>query len=404
MGYGLIAVLFCVWSYALVDPNLVLSQWQPYWQAQTWLWEHVWKQKPLLVGSYVAIITIWFGLFVSGLQQVKANQRSKSWLLANLLLLSFIVVMSQNALSHDLFNYTFNAKMVLEYKTDPHVHTALEFPEDPWTRFMHNTHTTAPYGYGWTALSLVPAVLGNNVFTLTWLLFKAFNVLAAILLYFLLEKLSLQISKRSLSLVEIAVVFLNPLFLIEIFANGHNDLWMMVPALAAASLLLHFREKRLFLSLLLAIIIWAVSLSTKFATLTLLPIWVLLFTSPWLDQSIKQFKLAGTWIEKWLHWSLHNWPLLASLCMFLPLFTSRAQQFHPWYLTWVLVWLPLIKQQWWRNLIIAFSFSSLLRYVPWLLSGEFSPVIVTQQKIITWGIPLIWLIMSVWYGKKTIAK
>ncbi len=404
LGFALCAVAFGLWSYALVDPNLVLSGWSPYWQAQQWLWEHIWKQKPLLTSLYLGIITLWFGTFIGLLTTLSQNTNSntaRKWLTLFALGVISVGIISQNALSHDLFNYAFNAKMVLQYHANPHVQTALDFPADSWTRFMHNTHTPAPYGYGWTALSLIPAKLGMSIFTLTLLLFKLFNLLAAIGLYYVLNHLSRQLYHRSLTLFQLALLFLNPLFLIEIFANGHNDLWMMLPALIAVSFLLKFKARKS-----IAILIWIVvfnylSLEVKFATAVLAPIWLLFLGDAFFTRIIKRLGWANSKLMEMHQWCSDNWPLLGSMLMFLPLFTDRSQQFHPWYLVWVLVWLPLIKQVWWQKLVLVFCFSSLLRYLPWLLAGEFSPMILWQQKIITWGIPAIWLIMMVWYAKKT---
>jgi hypothetical protein len=87
--------------------------------------------------------------------------------------------------------------------------------------------------------------------------------------------------------------------------------------------------------------------------------------------------------------------------MMLPLLTARSQQFHPWYLSWVLVWIPLHKKTMWSWWVLILSLSSLFRYIPWLLNDGFSDAILLQQKGITWipaclaGICLLgWWIMK----------
>lgn len=401
--YVLSSLGFFLWSYALVDPNLVLSNWQPYWHTQQWLWEVLWKEKSLLVGIYLFILTIWFTTFALLLARLRHQSNiepKKSWdyVKLSLLLVVGILVLSHNALSHDMFNYLFNAKMVLQYQANPHVSTALNFADDPWTRFMHNTHTPAPYGYGWTALSLVPALLGNGLFVPTWGLFKILNVVALVALFLLLRRLYTQLYGKPASFSQLAIVFLNPLLLVEILANGHNDLWMMVPALLTAHFLLKYRQSDHGTFLIAALASWLFSLSTKFATLALAPVWGAILFYGFMQKISTRFAGLYTVLERLLTFVNQQWPLLASILMFLPLFTSRAQLFHPWYLVWPLVWAPLIKQTWWHNLLLVFSFSSLLRYVPWLFAGEFSTEIIWQQKIITWGIPLLWLIMTSIYA------
>ena len=50
--------------------------------------------------------------------------------------------------------------MVVDHSANPHISTAWDFVSDPWTRFVQNAHSPAPYGYGWTGLSVGPYLLG----------------------------------------------------------------------------------------------------------------------------------------------------------------------------------------------------------------------------------------------------
>ncbi len=77
--------------------------------------------------------------------------------------------------SYDVFNYLFNAKMVWIYQVNPHIHAAIEFSRDPMLRFMQNVHTPAPYGYGSTALSLIPGLTWfTKNFTISFWAMKLF--------------------------------------------------------------------------------------------------------------------------------------------------------------------------------------------------------------------------------------
>jgi hypothetical protein len=95
------------------------------------------------------------------------------------------------------------------------------------------------------------------------------------------------------------------------------------------------------------------------------------------------------------------------MLLFIPLITLRSQQFHPWYLLWSLAWVPLIidtplpttsskispilsvLNNFWPTVVLTFSFTSLMRYIPYLWSGEYTTVVLQQQKIITWSALLI---------------
>jgi hypothetical protein len=370
--------LYAWFSYALTAPNLILTQWAPYWQFQQYMWETYFNNRPLLTQTYALLITLlWVGY---GIWMWAAHEASLSWkqLLISFVCLSFPFLLANNNLSYDVFNYIFNAKMVMVYHQDPHVNVALDYPSDPWVWFMHNTHTPAPYAYGWTALSLIPYMAGLGKFLLTWVAFRLWSFLGLGLLGLVYFS-----QRRHVSPLAAAAVLLNPLTLTEILANSHNDLWMMVPALASLALLLPYSTKRASWNILaLSLVLLLASTTIKFATFLLLPVWFLLATMPVLPQKL-QFLASKLY---------PYWPLLASSAMFIPLMTSRAQQFHPWYFMWCLVWLPFTAQSKMPKvmkaielgILVGFSISSTYRYLPYLWHGDFLPGVLFLQKQITW--------------------
>ena len=369
--YFLLLIIYAVFSYSLTAPNLILSNWSPYWKFQTWMWANFFNNRQLLSYSYLIILV---SLFITYFKVIKSWPKNKkmSWWLP--LVMAVPLLFSNNALSYDVFNYIFNAKMVSFYQVNPHVKVALDFAYDDWTRFMHNTHTPAPYFYGWTGVSLVPYFLGGGKFLPTWISFRLFSFLSLGWLSFSLVKNSDWKNNWLTGLL------LNPLLLIEVVSNSHNDLWMMAPAVAAMILV---TRKKTALNILLSFLLLLFSASIKLATLALVPIWLALVL-PWKKVWPKLHQLIG-----------NNWPLIASLVLFLPLLTPRSKQFLPWYLIWSLVWLPLINKKWqaWKISLIILSISSMLRYVPYLWFGNYDGNVVSQQQLTTW-IPfvLFWLI------------
>jgi hypothetical protein len=343
----------------------------------------------------VLITSLWISY---GIWLWAAQKSSLSWkhLFVSFVCLSFPFLLSNNNLSYDVFNYIFNAKMVVQYHADPHVKVALDFPNDPWIRFMHNTHTPAPYAYGWTVLSLIPYMAGLGKFLLTWVAFRlwSFVMLCALGVVYYFQR-------RHVSPLAAAAVLLNPLTLTEILANSHNDLWMMVPALASLALLLpHTKTRAPWKILALSLVLLLASTTIKFATLLLLPLWFLLAIYPALPQKLQFLASKIT----------PYWPLLASSAMFIPLMTSRAQQFHPWYFMWCLIWLPFTASSQMPKLIksielatlMGFSISSTYRYLPYLWHGGFMPGVLTLQKQITWigGIVAFVLLLALFIIKK----
>lgn len=390
VAYILLAGLFTWWSYSLTAPNLILSSWPPYWQWQLWMWRTFFNDRPLLANSYLAIVSAWWLVFAGLLwslaqQNWQLSWRGSSW--GRWLLIAVIMIspllLANNALSYDVFNYIFNAKMVVVFQANPHVKVALDYAYDDWVRFMHNTHTTAPYGYGWTGLSLVPFTLGMGKFLPTWVLFRLFSLLSWLLWLLAGRWVSKQVWPQYQPPVWTwAALALNPLIVIEMITNSHNDLWMMAPALAGlggAYVLGKNRSKwptsRIIGQLVWVALLLAFSISIKLATVVLLPLvlWLCWRPRPW-------------------------WPLLAAGLLWAPLWTSRSQQFHPWYWSWVLSWglllWPLLqsKSTWVKAgtqllLVIMFSLavSSLYRYIPYLQMGEYSDTLLLHQKLITWS-------------------
>lgn len=399
---------YAIWSYSQTDVNLVLINFAPYWHFQTWLWQVTATHRQLMSWLYVILIAALFIIYwqlVTFLSLKKWSLVVSKTKIKTVLVIWLVVVsplfFSYNALSHDVFNYIFNAKMVVKYHANPHVQVALDFKEDLWVRFMHNTHTPAPYFYGWTGLSILPYLLGAGKFLLTWLAFRFFAVLSLGLLFWAILRLLKQLS-WPMEIHHLALLFFNPLLLIEVISNAHNDAWMMGLVLLSLSLLqARLNKKWLIVSLLL----FALSASIKYATFVLLPIWLWFLLLSLLDQLlVSRLVFVRSLIAKALTLTVGPTFLIASVLMFGLLLFDRSRQFLPWYLIWSLVWLPLILTDGknslakfllnlplfgkfsavWSLWLLAFSFSALLRYVPWLLQGEYLVQTNTQEKLLTW--------------------
>jgi len=400
--YLLVVSIFAVFAYGLTVPNLVLHSSALFWQFQTFMWRTFFNQRVVLTQTYVVLVTCLFAVYGYLIWQTLRQPQILTWKIWRSYLPWLVVLLiplwfGYNALSADIFNYIFNARMIVLYHANPYVQVALDFPSDPWTRFMHNVHTTSPYGYGWTAFSTILYVLGLGKFLWTWLLFKAsamFSLLALSIAYGFDFKDEYY---GQISLTSFLVVLLNPLFLLEYGLRGHNDIWMMVLALISFRLLVKKGKLPDVVSLIVSLGLLALSVTLKFATELLVPIWILVaLVKFWPNLPLRSF------ILKW-------WPVLASVVMFLPLATARSQYFNPWYLSWSFVWIPLFP---WREtgkwlkevplllttILISFSVTSLVRYIPWLLTNGYGNVVLREEYVITWSaIPLALIVFVVWH-------
>ncbi len=354
-----------IWSFSQTDPNLLFINNSNWLGFQNLVWQ---VPLPTLTSLYIVCITLIFVLYLSAL----TAKMGKRWIIPFVLIVGLLLC-SNNALSHDLYNYMFNAKAVAIYHANPHLQSALDIaPKDEWVRFMHNVHTTAPYGQFWTAVSLVPYVLGIGKFLTTFLSFKLFMLFGFAVLVWI---------QKQMNAKSILFFVLNPLVLIETVMNGHNDVWMMALALGSFALILRVKKTfswQVFISFVLLIL----STQIKLATVVLFPLWFgLVF-------------LRVSWIKKY-------WAEIATVLLFLPLLTDRSQQFNPWYLIWPLTFLPFIQSRFLKLLLITFSLTSLLRYVPFLLSHEYTDAIQFQMRLITWSAIPITSVLAVIARKKT---
>lgn len=184
--YILTLTAFAVYSYTLIDPNITLINNSMWATIRESLIHFGYYERQLSSQVYIVLIVLLFGFhwyFV---------KHYRSIALSTLLGIAFFFTMlSYPFLSHDLFNYMFDAKILTTYQENPYLHKPQDFPHDPWLRFMHWTHRTYPYGPIFLIITLVPSVLGVGKFLLTFLLFKAtFFIFYALAVYALsrLEK------------------------------------------------------------------------------------------------------------------------------------------------------------------------------------------------------------------------
>lgn len=371
------SLIFFCWTFLKTDPNLYFSSQPALVSVQQSAWQA--GQNPsTVVGVYLLLVIAAFALYLFAV-----NKRVKYS--GIFLILPFVLMGSNIALSHDLFNYMFNAKAVLLYHQDPHLLSALEIaPSDEWLRFMHNVHTTAPYGKFWTYMTSLPYILGLGRFLTTYLSFKLFMGLGVLCL----ALTQLQLIRMNSAMYKDGDwrwLFLNPLFLIETFSSGHNDVWMMTFVFISFLILEKTKQKQLFPTIA-SFLFLILSTQIKLATIVLLPIWI----GIWCIKNLSIPKQSP--LFQFFRFLERYWADSSAVLLLLPLVTSRSQLFHPWYLIWALSFVPFMKIMQLRQLIILLSVSSLLRYIPFLWVGEYSPELLKQSQFITWSAVPIWLI------------
>lgn len=208
--YCLLLIGLCVYSFALVDPNITFVQ-HPLWvNFRDFMVQLGYHQRELSWRLYVGIVVLLFLFHYIAVNRFKdLNVMYLAGLIAVILLLAYPL------LSHDLFNYLFDAKILTFYHENPYLKRAIDYPTDDWTRFMHWTHRTYPYGPIFLPITLIPSFLAFGKFILNYVFFKLTFVLFYLLSVWILQKMN----------KKIAIVFAtHPLILLEGLVNSHNEI------------------------------------------------------------------------------------------------------------------------------------------------------------------------------------
>lgn len=217
LSYFLSLFLITLFSFSLVDPNLTLVNhpvWENFRNFMVNLGYHKRELSSVIYVMVIAILFIFHFLFI--------NRYKIYTPLTIAAIIGITTLIAYPFLSHDFFNYIFDAKILTFYWKNPYFTKALDFPNDPWIRFMHWTHRTYPYGPSFLALTLIPSALALGKFVLNYIFFKIM-----FLFFYLLSAFSLFKIKR-----QTAIYFItSPLVIIEGLINSHNELFAVGIAL-----------------------------------------------------------------------------------------------------------------------------------------------------------------------------
>ena len=289
-------------SYCWIDPNLTLTSWEPLNQILE-QFKHFGQANPSLSSRlYLLIMTVLFlgQIYLLFSHLLLKAERKKLLLLATAVI--FLAALSYPFLSHDLFRYLFDAKIIWHYQKSPYRFPPNQFASDPWLRFIHWTHQTTPYGPAWLAYSLLPAIFSFGRFIINFYGLKLLNGLV----FFAAGRCLLKITHNDRRVF--VYWFFNPFLLIELMVNGHNDLLMM--ALFFAGLFFYQQRKKV-----ISLVLFLLSVATKFITAFS---WPLIF-----------LKNRRFWATGFLFFMLLG-------------FSWQINRFQPWYFTWTFLAFPLL--------------------------------------------------------------
>ncbi|MBI3619935.1 hypothetical protein HY214_02210 [Candidatus Roizmanbacteria bacterium] len=341
--YAVVCILLSLYSYALIDPNLTFFQTK---------WWELFREIMISLGyyhrdtSWIYYLVLVGALFLFHFYFVK-NYRKLS-LSAVSIMVGFITLFAYPFLSHDFFNYMFDARIATWYHQNPYIKKAMDFPADPWLRFMHWTHRVYPYGPVFLLLTLLPSALSFGKFALDFFLFKALWMSLYLIGVLVLAKQD----KKS------AVIFAtHPLVIVEGLIANHNDLLGVCLVFIAYYFIL---KKKKFTSFFFLI----GSIGIKYTTLPVI------------------FRLARSTVR---------FGFMAALLL-LTIYVSFGNEIQPWYFLLLLAFLPEYK-----NVIgeLAIFFAGLLlSYFPYIRFGGWDTAgkVLLKHEII-----IVFLFMNILY-------
>lgn len=308
--------LFSIYSYSLVDLNLTLFN--------SSLWDNF-RNFIIQIGYFnreLSTIIFFSGIIIFYLLYFLAK-KTKQNPVKLALIIGLVSLIAYPFLSHDFFNYMFDAKILTFYGKNPYLFRALDFPADHWTRFMHWTHRVYPYGPTFLPITLIPSFLSGGKFILSLFFFKltfAFFYLAAVWAVNKIDK------------TKALTIATHPLIIVEGLITPHNDLIAMSIGLIGIYFL--FNKK------LWSKIFFIVSGLIKYSTL---PILLVSKKNKWLD-------------------------ILAFIGILTSLFyLTFFSEIQPWYFLILFIFLPifpnLIKK------IELFLMGLICSYYPYIMLG-----------------------------------
>lgn len=340
--YAIVSCILAICSYGFRDLNLILSDIPAVNAVLTAVRDITLSNRHVVTviwGVSIALLTACYVMMLRGIDQVK--QSSLRYVYAFILGIACIFVVSYPANSYDIFNYITTAKVMYTYGENPYIVMPTEIPGEPYLAFTRAANRTALYGPVWILMSAIPHHAGLGQIWFTIVLFKLMNAVI-----YLLFAWFIYVATKSVK--NVLFFASNPLIVLEVLLSGHNDIYMMLPALFG----LWYMRRHTISAKTLGLVAFISSWLVKGATLVLLPVVFLRRISWEKTLSISYSLLLGVFM------------ILAPL----------REELYPWYAVWIIsvaALLPAGKNTFIYWLTIVLSFSLELRHLPYMWMGYY---------------------------------
>lgn len=373
--FFLTLIALVIYSYSQIDLNLTLSTNTFYQAIQKQLITLGYFKRTLSTAIFILILFLLSILqifFLRFAYRKKLTGRSV-WKLS--IVSAAVLLFAYPAFSHDIFNYMFDARLLVTHRVSPWEFTALDFPQDLWTRFMRWTHRTYPYGPLWLSVSIPFYLAGLGKFSLTLFWFKTIGAISYLVSVWCVKKILESVSPKNTA-TGMILFALNPLILIETLVTAHLDAAMSAIFLGAIYLLAVKKKSLASWILLLS------SAAIKFVTAAAVPIWI------WWRGNNKRFEQAIA--------------AMLTLTLLTTVVVVLNRELLPWYFITPLALSALLPE---KKRLHAFGFALslglLLRYAPYLFRGDYSEWVRTTRNWLT-ASPIVAVTAGlIWLKKKS---
>lgn len=188
--------------------------------------------------------------------------------------------------SDDLDSYIFRGRMITEYNANPYYRVYDEFSHDPYYPQLRTTWSGTRVSYGPLFLSIAASFsyFSFNSLSLNLVLLRTFSLI----LFILTCRLVFQITKSNKALF---LYSWNPLMLLYLVLDSHNDVYMIFLFLVGVYLL---SKSTNFLKIVLGWLFLVLSAMIKYFTIPLFPLMFLYLYKQGKVKNVKQVLVLGT--------------------------------------------------------------------------------------------------------------
>ena len=371
VSYCLVLIAWFLYSITQNDLNLTISSNNTLFTIQKFFQNIGYFQRPLSTVIFIGLLLLYFIFYLQLIILTVKKLISKKQIFILLLLTVVMLLLSYPAFSYDLFNYLFYGRIITHYGLSPYNFRALDFPADTWTRFMHWTHNTYPYGPIWLAITVPLSFLGQQKFIITLILYKLLMAGGFLFSGLFIYKIAKALKINNPLLILVLFSF-NPLIIIESLISSHNDIVMIAFSLVGFYWLI---KEKLFPSLLFILIASAV----KLAVIPLFITWLIVVVFRVYKRSISLPKILL---------------LTFSLMLLAFLYYLKDHSLQPWYFLWFFPFGLLLNSKYVHLSLIFLSLGFLGNYAPFLFFGNWDKPVPFLNTAVTLFCFLLGLIVS----------